>query len=229
MNQRTPANSFHSYREIATMTSGTMHRQHGKALMWLTIIGTGALTSSAIAAVSLFTASLTNPTERLAWEEQVGQWDTLDFIDVPPAAIVPPEFYADEFGVTFENGTIISFMSEFSFPIDGHGFGTQGSSDIDVVFDTPIRAFAIDHPSILEVTLFAGDEMLYTTGLVGGGPPGRFTGLISDVPFDRVILSDSDGFLVDDIRFGLAVPAPAAGLLLLPGLALAGRHRRRSN
>jgi hypothetical protein len=178
--------------------------------------------------VTIFQASTSNPVQRLAWEEQVGTWSTIDFIGLPDSVPLPPDTYAEEFGVTFENGTILSFSSDFFFPVDGHGFaasqGAQGSS-VDVVFDTPIKAFATDHPGTFRFILFSEGEMVFDSGIVGGAI-GYFSGLISDTPFDRVRISDTDEFGVDDIRFGLVVPAPAAGLILVPGLAMTRRRRR---
>ena len=86
-------------------------------------------------------------------------------------------------------------------------------------------AFATDHPGSLRYRLFSEDEMVFDSGIVGGAI-GWFSGLICETPFDQVRISDTDEFGVDDIRFGRVVPAPAASLLLLPGLAMTRRRRR---
>lgn len=163
------------------------------------------------------------------WENAVQVWSTIDFTDLAIDEVVSDQ-YVESFGVAFENGVVFAGESKFGFPRDGRGFfASQGSlgSQVDVVFDTPIRAFAADHPGTFEYTLFSGDDLVFGPVTVGGGTS-RFTGVISEVAFDRMRVSDSDGFAVDDIRFGLVVPGPGATLLLAAGcFAIAPGRRRR--
>lgn len=229
MNTRTSFGTVGQVPGKAPTMPGPIQRRRHRISLMLAVAAIMAFTRTpALAAVTVFEATMAFPDGRLAWEQQVGTWSTIDFIGLPDSVPLPPDTYAEEFGVTFENGTIFSFSSDSSFPVDGHGFaasqGAQGSS-VDVVFDTPIRAFATDHPGTFRFELFSEGEMVFDSGIVGGAI-GWFSGLISDTSFDRVRISDTDAFGVDDIRFGLVVPAPAAGLILLPGLAMTRRRRR---
>lgn len=194
------------------------------------IVSVLGVAAAARAEVFVFNAPPWNPEQRLAWEAQVGEWSTLDFTGLPSEEPIPEDLYAAEFGVTLTNGLIFSYTFESGFPLDGQGFAaSQGSagSSVDVVFDTPVHAFAADFPGVIRFTLFFEDEVIaHLPGPYGGGGAGRFAGLISDEPFDRVRVWDTDPFLVDDLRFGMVVPGPATALVLLPGLGLLGGRRR---
>jgi len=151
----------------------------------------------------------------------------MDFLGAEDLVQIPSDFYFDEFGVSFEGPPIWGLIDDLAFPNDGVGFGAFGFEPfVDVRFDEPIRAFAADHPGTHRFTLFLGEELVYETGLIGVGGPGSFSGVISELPFDRVRISDSDSFGVDDLRFGLVVPGPPVAALIL-ALGGSGLRRRR--
>ena len=205
-------------------SGGTRH--FSRVIGIVSVLGVASITS---AEVVVYSGSQANPSQRLAWEAQVGEWSTLDFTGLPSEEPIPEDLYAAEFGVTLTNGLIFSYTSESGFLLDGQGFAaSQGSagSSVDVVFDTPVHAFAVDFPGVIRFTLFFEDEVIAHLPGPYGGFVGWFAGLISDQPFDRVRVWDTDAFGVDDLRFGMVVPGPATALVLLPGLGLLGGRRR---
>ena len=166
---------------------------------------------------------------RIAWEAQVGEWSTLDFTGLPAGEFFPEDYYLDDFGVMFGGGPRLASESEEVYLQDGHGVGVLPDSSgwhMDVFFDTPVHAFAVDFPGEIRFTLFFEGEVIAHLPGPYGGFVGWFAGLISDQPFDRVRVWDTDAFLVDDLRFGMVVPGPATALVLLPGLGLLGGRRR---
>jgi hypothetical protein len=194
--------------------------------MWVAVAAGTSHSSSA--AVTVFESSAGNRTDRIAWEQEVQTWETMDFVGVEEEVPIPTDFYLDEFGVLIDGGPAWGHLSQMFFPMDGSGFGTVGFEPfVDIRFDEPIRALGADHPGGFRFTLFLGEDLVYETGLLGVGNIGNFSGVISEVPFDRVRISDSDGFGVDDLRFGLVVPGPPVAAMLLTFGVSGLRPRRR--
>jgi hypothetical protein len=66
---------------------------------------------------------------------------------------------------------------------------------------------------------------------MGGGGTGFFSGVISTIPFDTVVIKDPFGAntLIDDLYFGPPIPAPGAlAILGLAGLMCSQKRRRAS-
>ncbi len=205
-------------------SGGTRH--FSRVIGIVSVLGVASITS---AEVVVYSGSQANPSQRLAWEAQVGEWSTLDFTGLPAGEFFPEDYYLDDFGVMFGGGPRLASESEEVYLQDGHGVGVLPDSSgwhMDVFFDTPVHAFAVDFPGEIRFTLFFEDEVIAHLPGPYGGFVGWFAGLISDQPFDRVRVWDTDEFLVDDLRFGMVVPGPATALVLLPGLGLLGGRRR---
>ena len=101
-----------------------------------------------------------------------------------------------------------------------------GNGNISVVFDTPQAWIGVDFPGALQIELFAGGRLIYTSGIFGVGGVGFFAGLVSSDLFDAAVLIDPIGVdaEIDDLHFG--VPAPGAVFLFaLAALGLRGRRR----
>ncbi|MBX3372371.1 MAG: hypothetical protein KF817_00920 [Phycisphaeraceae bacterium] len=102
---------------------------------------------------------------------------------------------------------------------------------VDLRFDTPITAFAFDNCfGAVYVRLFIGAEMIGEYPYWGLDP--RFGGILSTIPFDRVVLRDpSDAVLyIDDIMFTHQALGPGPGgaaMALLAGWSAATVRRRR--
>ncbi len=93
-------------------------------------------------------------------------------------------------------------------------------------FDAPIRGIGADYPGAIRFTLINDDQIIYESPAFGSGP--MFTGLLSSVAFDEVVLYDWGGSLphaiIDDLHFGPAIPAPP--VLAIFGVILIPRRRR---
>jgi hypothetical protein len=115
------------------------------------------------------------------------------------------------------------------YPNDG--WGCEGYPDINVTFDEPINWIAADFPGYTTVELYDNDELTYTSSIWGFGGPGRFSGLVSDVAFDRVRFFEDGAHadFLDDLHFGppIAVPAPSALCPLAFVICVFSRRRRR--
>mgnify|MGYP006286374493 CR=1 FL=1 len=163
----------------------------------------------------------------IAWERAVGSWQTIDFTGVPVGTFLTDEFLESD-GITFSSFPQVVGPTG-DFVLDGFGILSGIDGHIEFTFATPLRTVAFDLPGSGEIEFFAGDERI--AGPLPMGFPGvdRFSGYISDTPFDRIVLSDQDALGIDDLRYGMVVPGPGAvGIGVLAGLAgFAGTGRRR--
>jgi hypothetical protein len=156
------------------------------------------------------------------WIIAVGDYTTIDFTGFGEYTIITDQYR--DLGIVFTTGyDWINFNS--GYLNDGVGLATAAAYT-EVVFDTPQAWLAADYPGDIQFNLYSGSELIYTATFYAGGV-GNFGGIISNVPFDSVILTrpSYDGAYVDDLYFG--VPAPGTlGLLGLFG-SLGQRRRRR--
>jgi len=75
--------------------------------------------------------------------------------------------------------------------------------------------------------LYNQGQLIYTSGIFGGGGVGWFGGLISTQPFDAAVIIDPLGYVfIDDLHFGPPIPGPGA-LALLGAAALFAQRRRK--
>jgi MYXO-CTERM domain-containing protein len=162
-----------------------------------------------------------------AWQAAAQQFSTITFTDYPAGTHITNQ-YRDEFGVAFVGWQFIHHSPSL-FPNDDYGLRTA-QHPMRILFDEPHYTFAIDHPSRYVLGFFHAGELFYTSPIMGNANPGFFSGFISTLPFDEVIISyypfPNTSTFIDDLHFGTLVPMP--GALALFGLgALALRRRRR--
>jgi hypothetical protein len=158
--------------------------------------------------------------DRAEWEAAVGPVTTLDFTGFPDGTFITDQY--SELGATFTDGDdSIRFNPTFK----NDSWGLDGNGDISVTFDTPQLWVAVDFPGYIAFRLFFQGEMIHQS-VHGSGGNGWFIGLVSDEPFDALVLIDplaGGEAAIDDLHYG--VPAPAT-LVLLGLAALAPRRRR---
>jgi hypothetical protein len=112
------------------------------------------------------------------------------------------------------------------------GFGVKGhidsnASPIAITFDDPMYWIAVDYPGNMKFDLYNNQLKIGTIfGPIGGGSE-RFLGIVSDIGFTKIVMSDyADGLpFVDNLYFGTHVPAPSA--MLIMGFCQFGNRRRR--
>ena len=206
--------------------SGRRQRQDRTTLA--TIIAALLVTTNANAA----TITEFGPFEdgRIAWEEAVGEWETIGFTEQPPGTFLTDE-YLESDGIVFGNNPQIIGPAFDSFVMDGFGIRSAIDGTIEIDFTIPLQTVAFDLSGSGEVEFFSDGESIagpIPWGLTGSG---LFAGFISDTPFDRVVLTDSNEIAVDDLRYGMIVPGPGVAVLFvlagLPGFAGFAARRRQ--
>ena len=135
-------------------------------------------------------------------------------------------------GALFTDGSDITEPDAGAFPNDGWGLaGSSGfaSGPIVVEFTQPMNWIAMEHPGLLDIKVYDGGQLLYSStisGLASGSV--FFMGLTSSTSFDKVVIRDPlDNFVfIDDLYFGAPVPAPGGVAVLIAGLLMPVRRRR---
>ena len=136
---------------------------------------------------------------------------------------------------------------------EGMVLGIEQTNLVLIQFAAPIRAFAFSTdvwnfggppfgpagwptsgPTPMSLATSTGDLLDFTTptsngGLPVGSAPIGFSGLVSDTPFDSVLVSVTQGqnFQVTDFSVA-AVPEPATPMLMLGGLMAVGAAVRQA-
>lgn len=186
------------------------------ATLWL-----DAASSFALANVQVYT-------NQAAWSAAAGDYTTIDFTGFPLGTIATTQ-YEDQ-GIVFTEGNDVITTSS-AFVNDGYGLyaNVAGSAfTISASLTEPCLSIAADHPGTIAFRLYAAGELFYESGQLGNGGLGFFSGLVSEEPFDSVIIfrwSGSPAF-VDDLHFGSPIPAPS-GLAFLGFAWVSIRRRRR--
>ena len=192
----------------------------------MAVIG-GVMAIGAAGSAAADIAFFRGPDEVAAWEEAAGSWGTMDFTGFEFGQHLTDE-YEEELGVVFTDTTnYVSGPSAGLFPRDKWGLQIGPfASFAEFTTVEPIQSLAFFHPGIFDVTLWLGDELILFEE--NSFFPLGFFGFVSEVPFDRVRISDgADTASIDDILVGAAVPSPAVAALLGLGLLKGGRRRRR--
>jgi hypothetical protein len=176
------------------------------------VVGLGLVTAGSVQAdVEVFF-------DRAEWDAAVGPVTTLDFTGFPEGTTITDQ-YADV-GAIFTDGLNFTW---FNSVFKNDGVGLDGYDEINVAFDTPQLWVAVDFPGYIGFRLFFHGEIVHESGY---GDPGNgwFVGLVSDEPFDSLMLIEpASDVEIDDLHFG--VPAPGS-IALLVVAALRPRRRR---
>lgn len=183
----------------------------------ITFLIAGLLTSCAGAAVVEYES-------KPAWQAAVGTWTTITFTEIPANNWLTNQYAAA--GVLFD-GTDFT-TNAGAFIIDGLGAQDAGDDEIQINFLTPTFWIAVDHPGTVQFSLYQNGSLFYTSSLFDHGGVGFFSGVVSEQPFDQVIVSDPTGSIaIDDLHFGPPIPAPGAlGILALAAMMAHARRRR---
>jgi hypothetical protein len=156
--------------------------------------------------------------DRAEWVAAVGPVTTIDFTGFPEGTTITDQ-YADV-GAIFIDGLNFTW---FNPTFKNDGVGLYGYDEINVAFDTPQRWMAVDFPGFIGIRLFFQDSIIHESGW-GNPGNGWFVGLVSDEPFDSLLLIEPGGEVnIDDLHYG--VPSPAV-LWLLAVAGLVWRRRR---
>ena len=163
------------------------------------------------------------------WLSQTTGVEVITFTEHPVGTWLD-DHYHESHGLIFAGPT--EFITHDTAFHDLQGMKTF-TGVADLRFDTPITAFAFDNYfGSVNLRLYSGDTQIGFAQFFGLIP--NFGGILSTIPFDRIVLWDpSDAVLyIDDIMFThhALVPGPGgAAMALLAGWgALTGRRRRRS-
>jgi hypothetical protein len=160
----------------------------------------------------------------------VGDHDMISFTE---AVVSAGDFLSSQYapvGVEFADGTD-QVLSNTAFVTDNVGVNANG--DVTLVFSAAQTHLGLDFPGDLRIELYDGSvnlaDLVWSSEAVGdfgGSGTGYFAGLVSDVSFDHVILSDPhDGYaFIDNLHY--VVPEPGTLGLLAVGAVAAIRRRR---
>jgi len=156
-------------------------------------------------------------TNKVAWQNAAGSYSTITFTELPANTWITNQYA--HLGVTFTDGSDQVAYMPGAFLNDD--FGLNGAFDESTLsFSQPMYTIAIEFPGAAQLELYYLGQLIYISSKFGGSGAGWFAGLISDQPFDEVLMYDpSSGFFVDDLHFGPAIPAPGViAVLLTAGL-----------
>jgi hypothetical protein len=156
------------------------------------------------------------------WESWVGDYTTIDFTGFPDTTPISDQ-YADQ-GVTF---TGLAFIFE-TIGFVNDGWGLHGPFGLHFYFDEPQLWISVDHAATALFELYYQGELVGISGFNPVGGIGSFLGVVSNEPFDEVIITTQPIFGphvgIDDLHWGAPIPAPSAIALFALG---ACRIRRR--
>jgi hypothetical protein len=194
----------------------------GDIHMRLTIVSF-ALLSLAIHSVA--SAIVVEYTNKASWQAAAGIYSTITFAELPVNTLVTNQY--SNLGVVFTDGS--DYIDGF-YPNTylNDGYGLNGAlDDTWLAFSQPMYTIAVDYPGSVDVSLYLEGQLIYASSHfhIPGGL-GGFAGLVSDVPFDTVHLTDIEsGLFIDDLHFGPTIPASGAMALLIAA-GLVQRRRR---
>jgi hypothetical protein len=159
-------------------------------------------------------AAVSNFTNFATFESVVGPQLVIRFTEVP-LGTAPSDEYAS-LGVRFLYDADNETVSEpDAYSTDGIGLagGPEGHlTFIRFMFDNPVHSLGVDFPGALHIDLFRGGTLVGASTNFGGSGAGFFGGVVSDVSFDRAVLS---AWLAGDVYIdNLHVPEPAPRLAI---------------
>lgn len=175
-------------------------------------------------------ASLVPYTNKSAWLDAASNSTYIGFTEYSTGTPITSQY--SPVGVTFSDGddTIAAFSFGL-YPNDGKGLlGSFGQFGLDrpitVDFDAPRTAVAVEYPGVVWFTLYYQGQVVGQSGTFLNGFTGPFAGVVSSVPFDRVVLDNDSTIGIDSLYFGSAVPSPGAVALVAAAGLFGGRRRR---
>jgi hypothetical protein len=179
----------------------------------------------------LASASFVEYTDQVAWNTAVPSFTTIQFSEVPLYSSVTDQYAP--LGVIFTPGDDWTDFNPALWPSDGFGLRggfTQSGNVLPIImeFETPLTSLAIRYPGSTKFLMFSGGIQIGETNSFYGFNPWSFAGIVSDTPFDKLIISNTTGGAnsMDTLYFGGFVPAPGTAVVLALGGAALGLRRR---
>lgn len=177
-------------------------------------------------------AAFVTYTDEAAWKAATPVVTTIQFSEIPAYSGVTDQYAA--LGVTFATGADYTAFIPSLWPSDGFGLHGGWSSQgfvlpIIMEFETPITSLAIRYPSVTKFLLYSNGVQIGETNQFLGFNIWSFAGVVSDTPFDKLVVTSTVGAnSMDTLFFGAPVPGPA-GLVAfaLGGIVAAARSNRR--
>lgn len=169
-----------------------------------------------------------------AWEADAGEHTSILFSEPEVAftGLTIVDQFEDE-GVIFAGwDAICDSLTCSPYFQQGDGGGLQGGELIDMRFTQPMQTFGTHFALLMDFTLYYEDEVVFSSTFGDVNNFSAFGGVISEQPFDRVVLKNPQfqpplvQTLVDNVYFGPPVPTPGALGAFVIG-ALAFKRRRR--
>jgi len=162
-------------------------------------------------------------TSRAQWQAAAASYSTITFTEIPVNTLITNQYA--HLGALFTDGSDFTHATN-SFLNDGIGLNAA-LDETTIVFTKPMTSIGCDYPGGMRFTLFSEGEIIYVSTSWFGEPIGSFAGLVTDQPFDQVLLQDpSSGTFLDDLYFGPPIPGPGAFALMAMPL-VASRRRNR--
>ncbi len=133
----------------------------------------------------------------------------IDFTEVPVNTVLTTQYASA--GVVFRDGNDVTLSN----PAFADGRGVDGKGKMRLRLSQPAAAIGADFPGGLTLQLYSaeGGTLLYTSSDFGGFGTGKFGGIVSDVSFSYVVLSDwiDDTVYLDNLYIGYRITPEVAG------------------
>ena len=128
-----------------------------------------------------------------------GSVQTADFQGFPSGTTISDQYVP--IGMVFTQINEIVRVSA-NYSRDNHG--VDGNGDVEIRFLTPQNAIGCDFPGSLQIDLYSGPNLIYSSNIFGGVGIITFAGIVAQQNFDRVVISDwTDSFAhLDDVSIG---------------------------
>lgn len=144
-------------------------------------------------------AQATEYTDRASWEAAAGPSSTANFTGFADGTPITNQY--SSLGMLFTQGND-TVLSTGAFVVDGKG--VQCNGDMEIQFAAPVSSIGADFPGALQITLYSGASLVYSSSNFAGSGSGFFAGLVSSTPFDRAVIKDwfDQQAYVDNVSVG---------------------------